>query len=150
MDRLREPFRFAASWALGASAATALVDALARALCLPPHWRAELVLDCRSGGWLAAIPRALLDAGITTVLFFPFALLIGAATWGVARFAADRLSDGAALVAAGLVGLLLWGLAVRWMEPSYLDFIVSGYAVLAGAVAGAALAGVARRAVLAL
>jgi hypothetical protein len=73
----------------------------------------------------------------TLLLFFP-ALIPGLIIAVLLYFSRNRdeanRSLGAVIVTAGAV---MWFLLVKRLEPSYLDFIVGGYAIVAGAIAGA-------------
>jgi hypothetical protein len=129
--------RFAGLWALGASVTTAGVSALARTLCLPPYWPAEHVLRCRPEGLLRPLLLAPADAALTTALLFVPALAVGAGLHVLVRLAPYLLSAREARVLAVLTSAGLWFVLVWRLEPSYLDFTVSGYATAAGAAVAA-------------
>jgi hypothetical protein len=131
--RVRELLRFASFWALACSLTSATVSAIGRAMCMPPYWPAEFFLRCRPEGYLSAILRVPLDAGVTTLLMVFPALAFGTALY-LLLLLARRTA--AARILAALLGGALWFLLVGRLEPSYLDFIVGGYAKAAGAVAG--------------
>ena len=82
--------------------------------------------------------RMPLDIGVTTLLLFVPALIPGVVIAVLLYFSMIR--DEAhrsvrAAIAAG--GAVMWFLLVKCLEPSYLDFIIGGYAIAAGAIAGA-------------
>lgn len=133
---IRGVLRRSLRWGLTAAAATASLDALLRALCLPPHWRWEMALRCRGDELGAALLRAFLDAGVTTLLTAPSALLVGAVVglaWG-----GKPQADWRRPLAATALGVVLWLIAMGRMEPGYLDASVSDLATILGALLGAA------------
>ena len=133
--------RSAAAWALATSATTAGLSATGRALCLPPYWPAEVVFRCRPKGVGEALVRLPLDAFLTTLLLFVPALVAGAAIHLIVTVLRAGGRSGTARLVGAVAGAVAWiWLALR-LEPSYLDFILGGYAIAAGALAGAAVGG---------
>lgn len=126
-------------WAAATSLTTSTVSAVARAACLPPYWPPEHVLRCRPEGPARAMLLAVPDALITAVLLFPLAFGLGAGILLVAHVAHRLHSLLLARMLGAVLTAALWALLVSHLERSYLDFIVSGYAVAAGAVVGALL-----------
>ncbi|HEX2091695.1 MAG TPA: DinB family protein [Longimicrobiaceae bacterium] len=133
--------RSAALYTCAAGGVTAFLESFGRALCLPPFWPAEYVLRCRPGGVLPVLLRATLEAGITSLLLAPPALLVGAGVHLLVRGAERTPLRRAAPLLGALAGALPWVWIVRRLEPGYLDFIVGWWATGAGALAGAAVGG---------
>ena len=139
-DRAVRIARSAASWALGASATTAAVSALGRALCLPPYWPSEYFLRCRPLGFGAALLRAPADAIVTTLLLLVPALVAGMALFALLAWMERLGRPRAVRIAWTGGGMAMWMWLAGRMEPSHLDFILGGYAKGAGALAGAWIA----------
>lgn len=132
--------RSAATWALGAAMTTAVVGGVARALCLRPYWPAGYALRCRPDGLLVAVLQAIAESAVTTLLLTVPALAVGVGIFLLVR-AAERLgSPKAAPVVGAVAGAGAWVLLARHLEPSYLDFILGGYAIGAGALVAALVA----------
>ena len=131
--------RNAATLAAATSFTTSTVSAVARAACLPPYWPTGYVLRCRPPDAASAMLLAIPEALITTVLLFPPALALGAGILVLAHGALRLHSLLLARILGAVSTAVLWALLVSRLERSYLDFIVSGYAIAAGAVVGAAL-----------
>ena len=128
-------------WALGVSATTAVVSSVGRTICLPPYWPSDYVLRCRSGTLGAALLHLPADALLTTLFLAVPALPAGAATHLFVSGLQAAGYPGAARVLGGVAGAVLWVWLARHLETSYLDFILGGYAIGAGAIVGARLAG---------
>lgn len=79
-----------------------------------------------------------LDVAMTTLLLFIPALVPGAAA-AVLLYVSHRDRPAHRWLRLGIAtaGAAMWVLLVHRLEPSYLDFIIGGYATGAGAVAGA-------------
>jgi hypothetical protein len=131
--------RDAAMWAAATSLTTSTVSAVARAACLPPYWPSGSAFRCRPEGATGALLRAVPDALITAVLLFVPALALGAGILALAHSAGRLHSMVAARIIGAAGGVALWALLVSRLERSHLDFIVSGYAIAAGAMVGAIL-----------
>jgi hypothetical protein len=125
-------------WAFASSFTSAAVSGLGRTLCLPPYWPPQYVLRCREGRILEALVHMPLDIGVTTLLLFVPALIPGVIVVVLLYLSRTKVeanrSVRAVIVTAGAV---MWFLLVKKLEPSYLDFIIGGYAIVAGAMAGA-------------
>ena len=124
-------------WAAGASAGTAVVSSFARGLCLPPYWPDGVAFNCRPDGVLPiwVVPESVVT---TLLLIFP-ALPLGVVVYSAAFLARAALSATAARTVALLVAGVSWALLVERLEVSYLDGIVSLYAVGVGIVIGGVL-----------
>lgn len=87
---------------------------------------------------LEALVRTPLDTGMTTLFLFVPALVPGAAI-AVLLYVSGRKGPANRWLQAGIAaaGAVMWFLLVKKLEPSYLDFIIGGYATGMGAIAGA-------------
>lgn len=131
--------RNAAVWAVATGLTTSLVSSIARAACLPPYWPSAFVLRCRPDGAARALLLSVPEACITAVLLFPLALLLGGGVLTAAHLARRLHSLLLARIVGAASGVALWVVLVSRLQRSYLDFIVSGYAIAAGAMVGAVL-----------
>jgi hypothetical protein len=129
----------AAGWSLATSATTAFVSSLARTLCMQPYWPGGYLLQCRPFNWKALLNHGVLESVVTTIMVVLPTLIIGVAMQVLLvilqRFGVVR--NGPLIAAAA--GGVMFALLIRRLEPSYLDFIISWYAVAIGAMAGGLL-----------
>jgi hypothetical protein len=132
--------RASLAWSIAVAGTTASIGALGRTFCLPPYWPAEFLTRCRPGGLGAALPQLGGDVLVTTALLALPLLPVGAMVHLGAGALARRTGQRGAAVAVGLCGGLVWVWLARRLEVSYLDFILGGYAIGAGALAGVAIA----------
>ena len=132
-------------WAAACSATTAAVGSAGRAFCLPPYWPAEYLFRCRPGGMGAALLRLPLDALVTALLLLVPALIPAALVQMLVVGLRRAGKPGTGRAVGAVVGAALWVWLARAVEPSHLDFILGGYAIAAGALAGAAVVAWRRR-----
>jgi hypothetical protein len=140
--------RFMSLWAFACSFTSAAASALGRTFCLPPYWPPQYLLRCREGRMLEALVRTPLDIAVTTLFLFVPAFVPGAAV-AVLLYVSGRRGPANRWQQAGIAaaGAVLWFFLVKRLEPSYLDFIIGGWATALGALAGAlAVAGIVRSA----
>jgi hypothetical protein len=118
---------------------TAFISAVGRWFCLPPYWPSGFFGKCRPT--LLGIPLIQLagDALLTTLLLTFPALPLGAAICLLVSLLTTRTRHRFSAVGAGLIGAVLWVLLARRLESGYLDFILGGYAIGTGALAGLAV-----------
>ena len=137
LSRALGVFLAALEWAAGASVGTAVVSSFARGLCLPPYWPEGVAFNCRPEGVLPiwVVPESAVTA---LLLFFP-ALPLGVFVYAAAFLARAALSSAAARTLALLGAGVSWALLVERLEVSYLDGIVSLYAVGVGVIVGGVL-----------
>ena len=89
-----------------------------------------------------ALLQTPLDVAMTTVLLFVPALVPGSVTAVLLYFSRQSRPDSRWLRAViATAGAVMWLLLVKRLDPSYLDFIMGGYAIVLGAIAGALAAG---------
>ena len=139
MAALARLLRDALAWAAAVGGTTAAISAVGRLLCLPPYWPTGFLGRCRPDGqaaaWLRVVPDTLLTTALLVIPLLPLAVAVRLA----ARLLGDRAGARAGAVVAGVAGGLCWVWLARRLEVSYLDFILGGYAIALGGLAGLAV-----------
>jgi hypothetical protein len=135
------PLGMVLMWAVLPGLTTSTVASVGRALCLPPYWPDRYALRCRPEGYGAATTQALLETAVSGVMIALPSAAVGGGVWVIARICRRILPLQATRAAAALIGAMVWILLARSLESSYLDFILGGYAIAAGAMVAGGVAG---------
>ena len=137
LSRVLGVFVAALLWAAGASVGTAVVSSFARGLCLPPYWPDGVAFNCRPDGVLPiwVVPESVVTALVLVFPALPLGLFVYLAAFLVGAVLPATATRTVAVLGAGV----LWALLVERLEVSYLDGIVSLYAVGVGVIVGGVL-----------
>lgn len=128
--------RTALIWSAAVAGTTALISSVGRWFCLPPYWPPGFVGKCRPDLLGPSMVQLMGDAAITTVFLMLPSIPLGAGVHLLVSMVRARGSHPLATAGAALVGAGAWVWLARGLEASYLDFILGGYAIGAGALMG--------------